>query len=39
MATDVLRYDGMVEDALRGVVRVRALRFSIGGLPGNIIST
>lgn len=33
MAADVLRYDRMVEDALRGVVR-EALRSSIGGLPG-----
>lgn len=33
MANDVLRYDRMVEDALRGVLR-EALRVSVDGPPG-----
>lgn len=34
MADHVLRYDKMVEDALRGVLR-EALKVCIDGLPGN----
>lgn len=34
MANNVLRYDRMVEDALRGVLR-EALRASVEGLPGD----
>ena len=34
MANNVLRYDRMVEDALRGVLR-EALRASVDGLPGD----
>ena len=34
MANNVLRYDRMVEDALRGVLR-EALKASVDGLPGD----
>jgi len=34
MANNVLRYDRMVEDALRGVLR-EALRASLDGIPGD----